>query len=700
MEMVTSLATMEKTKMINNNNNNEDFTLIQNKAEFDRHFPAFIFGESRFGIDIETMTLRPDFPRDALDPLKGRIRLIQVSNERDETIVIDMLDFYRRGKIADELKQLVELIDNPKILKIAHNAKFEIGWFIIHLGAEPQSFFDTMLASQIIYAGDGAASNKLDAVAEVFLGIEVDKSEQTSDWSKPNLTWSQIAYAVKDAQIMIPLWREMVPRLEADDLLLTAVIDFDAVKPITRTELNGMHLNRDKWTSLLREKEAELADLNEKMLSMLSEGVDWTEKNPNKGRRPPKPKKPVSPARSKRLQKELGLEPNTPEMDEAVKEYERKLEHYRTVLVKRHQHDVMEWEKIPSEIPATLNPNSIPQMQKALKNVTGIHFNSTRSKFLSVYRKDYPVIDTLIKFREASKAVSSYGENFLELLDNSVGGDNRIHPDFIQIKDTGRMGCRKPNLQQIPHDKEYRYCFDVPNDSRKMVVSDYSQIELRLLADFSQDEKFIADFGSGDMHSQGAARFNEIKFEEVTGELRQEAKRTNFGVVYGIGDYGLSMQLDVPEERAKWLKEMYFKTYKGNDLWLQMANRQARVGKFARTASGRLQRFYPGKDGWNNRQLGAIGRNGQNMPIQGSGADMLKRAIYLIDYDFVDLGYSSDGDAMLVNLVHDEVVGESSIKVIEKVSRIINRRMVEAGKQYVSAVDIESDVVVGDVWEK
>lgn len=569
-----------------------------------------------FGIDIETAS---DEPEGAFDPLKGWISTIQIRpSGADTTLLIDVQEmannaaakwnpFTEKFPGNSLLAPVVDLINDERVLKIAHNAKFEIKWFIHHLGANPKSFYDTMLASQIIAAGNVSAGHSLEDVAYTFAGIELDKTEQKSDWGVRPLSSSQIEYALRDAEVVLDIYPEQVERLKADDLLRTAVIDFDAIKPLAKIELNGMHLDAEMWRALLTKQTRKLDKITAELQEMLAAGVDWMERNPAKvGTRPVKPKKPVNPLRSK--------EGKARQWDEyskssAMASYE--------MAMKRYEFEVAKWTKefeywsgLADEIPATLNPRSVPQMQRVLKNVTGVSFASTNNRFLLPYAKRHPVVAKLIEHRGFAKLVSSYGENILAGLD----ANSRIHTNFRQILDTGRTSSSDPNLQQVPGDKEYRGAFTAPK-GRKLIIADYSQIQLRILAEFSRDPQFVADFQSEiDLHTHGASRFFRLPVEQVDKETRNKAKKTNFGVIFAIGDEKLGDQIGSTAKQAGQLKSAYFKTYPGNGTTLAVANHNARHHLFARTMSGRMQRFnHDGSRG----QIAAIGRNGQNMPIQG-----------------------------------------------------------------------------------
>src|SRR5260370_4961124 len=188
------------------------------------------------------------------------------------------------------------------------------------------------------------------------------------------------------------------------------------------------------------------------------------------------------------------------------------------------------------------------------------------------------------------KALTSYGENMIVFISPKTG---RLHSDFRQIgAPTGRFACTNPNIQQVPHAVEYRRCFMGHPEKRRLVIADYSQIELRILAEFSGDEAFINAFRSGaDLHRVTAAQVFNVSQDQVTREQRDFAKRLNFGVVYGIGAQRFSMMTGLSVTEAANVLRRYFSTYRGLDTYLRESANRAVSEKQARTCSGRLVKF-------------------------------------------------------------------------------------------------------------
>ena len=382
--------------------------------------------EPYLGFDVETTDL---------DPYKGDLRLVQLSNGQN-TKVVDLKPFKDRGDLRTnpDLAPLRELLASNKQVKIAHNAKFDTKWVRHHLGCEVGNVYDTYLASLLVSAGDGDRRHGLADVVQFFLGQTLDKSEQVSDWGAAELSHSQVEYAARDAAIMPDVRAKLDERIAADDLTRALKLENECVVPIAEMELNGIYLDTVRWREQLDKNKAAQAKFGDELQDMLSAGV---------------------------AQASLFGRPE-------------------------------------------INLDSQAQVTDALVGLGIPMPDTTRAWQLQPLAEKYPVVAKLLEYRTVAKASSSFGENILDFIEPATG---RIHADFRQIgAPTGRFSCSNPNLQQIPHEAEYRRCFVAP-DGRKLVIADYSQIELRILADFSEDKNFIDAFvGGQDFHATTAAQ--------------------------------------------------------------------------------------------------------------------------------------------------------------------------------------------------
>lgn len=337
-----------------------------------------------------------------------------------------------------------------------------------------------------------------------------------------------------------------------------------------------------------------------------------------------------------------------------------------------------------------LNLDSPSQVNAALVNLGVPIGEGTRAWQLQPLAEKYQVVAKLLEYRQVQKAVSSFGDNILEFIRSDTG---RVHADFRQIgAPTGRFSCSNPNLQQIPHEAEYRRCFRAP-EGRKLVVADYSQIELRILAEFSEDAAFIEAFVSGqDFHTMTAAQVFKVKPEDVTSEQRSFAKRLNFGIVYGVGASRFGLMTGLSQTEAENTMRKYFSTYRRLDEYLRTSASDVIEHRVARTASGRMLKLR--FDAANRQEVGAARRYGVNMPIQGTSADILKRSLRLLHEDL------RTTSGRLVNIVHDEVIVECDAGEADAIAATLESAMVRGGEEYVQKVPVKVDVAISDEWTK
>ncbi|MBD0369394.1 MAG: hypothetical protein ICV60_00965 [Pyrinomonadaceae bacterium] len=581
------------------------------------------------GFDTETT---------ALDPYEGRVRLVQLSTPEGFTYIFDLDRFASNDmRKVEALEPLRKLLAAQRPVKIAHNAKFDAKWIRHYLGAElgceydswtcaqieveRGGLFDTLLASQIVSAGDTEDRHSLQLVVERYLNEEMDKSAQLSDWSG-ELSETQLEYAARDAAIMLPLREKLVERIKADSLGRVAQLEFECVVPIAGVELAGVFLDAACWREQIAVVQKKRTILAEELQGMLAEGATQ------------------------------GL--------------------------------------LFADARVDINLDSHTQLSAALKRLGVPLPDSTRNWKLQPLAADYPVIAKLLEYRTVQKSLTSYGENIINEISPKTG---RIHASFHQIgAPTGRMACTNPNVQQVPHAVEYRRCFRAP-EGRKLVIADYSQIELRILADFTGDDGFINAFNSGaDLHRVTASQVFNVPLEEVTADQRSFAKRLNFGVVYGIGAQRFSMMTGLSQTESEDLLRRYFATYRALDTWLRDAALKALRERTARTASGRLARF--NFDPADKQAASLAQRNGKNTPVQGSSADILKRALRLL-HDRL-----RGSSACIVNMIHDEIVVETDAGQAEEISKVVEEAMCKAGEEYVSKVPVKVETEVADAWVK
>jgi DNA polymerase I len=335
-----------------------------------------------------------------------------------------------------------------------------------------------------------------------------------------------------------------------------------------------------------------------------------------------------------------------------------------------------------------LNLNSPQQITDAFRSL-GIELPDTR--VWTLLKVDHPAAKLLLEYRELQKKLGTYLETYPDFIDEKTG---RIHANFLQCRvPTGRLACTTPNIQQIPHEDEFRRCF-VAEEGNVLVIADYSQIELRILAEVSDDPAFVEAFQLGDdLHRVTAATMYGVPMAEVTRDQRSAAKRINFGLMYGRGARSLSAQLGTDEERGRKLIDEYFANYPKVQRFLQRTANRAVRDRTLRTLAGRVRKFKE-TSGLGSAELGALRREAMNFPIQGASADIAKLALGYVRKELEGL------DANLINCIHDEFVVECAEGVSAEVSERTKKAMLRAGEEILNKVPVEVEVAVSNEWTK
>ena len=336
-----------------------------------------------------------------------------------------------------------------------------------------------------------------------------------------------------------------------------------------------------------------------------------------------------------------------------------------------------------------------PEKQK--KTSTGLR--TTKESELEKIADQHPIIADILLYRELQKLLSTYVEKMIEL----IADDGRLRAEFLQSSTvTGRMGCQNPNLQNIPIRTEYgrriRSAFNAPKG--KCIVSlDYSQIELRVAAGLSGDEKLINVFKSGaDIHTAVAANVFGVPPEHVDKEMRRRAKVINFGILYGMGANALRQNLGssvTRDEAANYLHE-YFAQYPDLNKWVEKTKRDAERNGFVETVFGR-RRYLLGFKSAMPMMRAQAERFAVNAPIQGTQADIIKLAMVKADEIIKEKKWEEK--VKLILQVHDELVYEVDKNIAEEVAHEIRSVMQDvAPEKELAGVPIVAEAALGDDW--
>ena len=371
-----------------------------------------------------------------------------------------------------------------------------------------------------------------------------------------------------------------------------------------------------------------------------------------------------------------------------VAELEKLKEKYSTIV-----NDFTE--KIYEAVGFEFNVASPKQLGEVLFERLGLkHGKKTKTGYsvgeevLTNLKGEHPVIGLILDFRHYSKLLSTYVVGLQPLVNRG-----RIHTEFNQcITATGRLSSTNPNLQNIPvrseESKDIKRAF-VPSKGCKLVSADYSQIELRLLAHFSEDKILVDSYNTGvDIHSSTASQIFGVPVDEVTSDMRRDAKAVNFGIIYGMSDFGLAEQLGISNYRAKEFIERYFESYPTVKAYLDGNVQKATEQGYSTTILGR-RRNLQDLSASNYLVRSAAQRMAKNTPLQGSAADIIKVAMIAVEKRLEGM------KSKMILQVHDELIVDADETEVEEVKQILQEEMGSAMKLNVPLV---AEAVVGDNW--
>ncbi|HET8689449.1 MAG TPA: DNA polymerase, partial [Methanosarcina sp.] len=293
----------------------------------------------------------------------------------------------------------------------------------------------------------------------------------------------------------------------------------------------------------------------------------------------------------------------------------------------------------------------------------------------------------LLEYRKVSKIVSSFGDALLSKINPKTG---RLHGNYWQLgSQAGRMTSSNPNLQQIPREKEFRSCF-IASPNHKLIIADYSQIELRIAAELTNDKTMLTAYqNSEDLHKLTASIVLNKPLDAVTKDDRQIAKSANFGLVYGASVNGFRSYAEsnygirLSEQEAETIRANFFKSYAGLGEWHKTTKHKVynQELELTRTLGDRIRYF----DTPSPQQA-------LNTPVQGTGADILKLALGKL------VSTLKPFNAKILATVHDEIILEAHESVANEVSKVLSDVMVEAGKEFLRLVPVEAEGTIAESW--
>lgn len=543
-----------------------------------------------------------------------------------------------------DIEPIKELLEDPSILKVLFNAKYDYRWMYAKFGISMTNIFCSQVGEMVLRAGLYRAGDRpsLAKVARNYLGIELKKQVRNSfvgrDPIASPITEEEYQYAADDVIILPDICYQQVAKAQEYSLENTFALEMGVLPAVAEAESIGCLLDVSLWKERLK----------------------------------------VAKERHAKIGKEI-------------------FKHFEPVVAQKNLFGL-----------PLFNLGSTEQLKKNLAKL-GFNLDDTNEGVLKKYKKEHSVFSLLLRYRGYSKIISSYGEKLLGKINKKSG---RLHANFNQVEtQTGRMSSSKPNLQQIPgfdpedeDSLDFRSCF-VARPGYKLVTADFSQQELRILAELSGDPTFLkaytekdANGNTLDVHKYTASVIFETPYEEVTSIERKKAKTLNFFLVYGGGSFALAETLGCTPDEAQETIDDYFRRYSKIKKYLdRMANLAVNKG-YSETIVGR-KRFMPlpPQDAGDFEKIKKkIKRQGKNTPIQGSGADVTKQAMIFLYNALRDGGF----DAQIIMVVHDEIVVEVREDQANEVAKVVEREMVRGFSHFFKKIPMVVDAHIGNTWEK
>ena len=542
-----------------------------------------------------------DTETSSLNIQEAELAGIALSNEEKKGYYIPTVN-----DCDEVIYKLKPLLENPSIMIIGHNLKYDLQILKKYNINIKENVFDTMLAHYLI---NPESSHKLDVLSENYLNHKCIPIEDiigkrgVNQKKMTDLDPKDIyVYACEDADITFRLKNIFEQELKKNNLTkLFYDLEIPLMFVLCEIENNGVKIDSDFLSN---------------MSTLLTKQINETQKS---------------------IHKIAGEEFN---------------------VASPKQLGVILFDKLKIDD----NPK---------KTKSGQY--STSEDILTKLSKKSKIVSLILEYREYKKLLSTYIDALPQMVSSY---DKLIHTDYAQaVTATGRLSSNKPNLQNIPIrtqlGRKTRSAFVSRTKGNFILAADYSQIELRIIASFSEDKEMINAFNNNkDIHSITASKVFGISLDDVTQDMRRRAKEVNFGIIYGISPFGLSQNLDIPRGEAKEIIDAYFDEFKNVKLYMDRSIEEAKSEKQVKTLLGR-RRFLRDIDSRNYTLRGFAERNAINSPIQGTAADIIKLAMISISKWMKENNIKSK----MIMQVHDELVFDVEKAELELLSLNIKKIM-------------------------
>ena len=584
-----------------------------------------------------------DTETNSLDPMQAELVGFSLALAPGDACYVPLLhrgdsDLFGGGPLPDQLpsasvlERLRPLLEDPSVLKVGHNVKFD--WVVLRRhGIDVRPFDDTMLISYVLDAGrNGLSGHGMDELAQRHLGHRTIRFAEVAGTGKSAVTFDKVGieratcYAAEDADVTLRLWRVLKPRLAAEGLTTVyETLERRLVDVLARMEMRGIAVDRQILSRLSGDFAQTLARLEHEIHEIAGEKFS-----------------PGSP-------KQIG--------------------------------DIL------------FGKMGLPG---ARKTATG-QWATGANILEELAAEGHALPAKLLEWRQLAKLKSTYTDALQGYTNPQT---RRVHTCYsLAATTTGRLSSSEPNLQNIPirteEGRKIRSAF-VAEPGHRIISADYSQIELRVLAHVADIPQLRQAFADGiDIHAATASAMFGVPLSEMTPDLRRNAKTINFGIIYGISAYGLAERLGIARDQAGAFIRQYFERFPGIRDYIEETKRSCRANGYVKTLFGRVC-HYPDIQISNPSQRAAVERQAINAPIQGSAADIIRRAMIRMEPVLAEKKLS----ARMLLQVHDELVFEAPEEEVEATLPVIRKVMEEAPHPAVQlSVPLAVDARAAANWE-
>ena len=581
--------------------------------------------------DTETCQLQPEM---------GKLRLLQLGCKTRKIIVV--IDFFQTDE--SDWDRLRRFFSNGERYWLAHNAVFDIAWlqeYGIH--PNPRNLGCSMLASRLLSNGKPNKKHGLADVVDRYLGIELDKEQQKSNWAG-TLTQEQKTYAAKDVEVLCELDLILNDQLCQYNLNFAYELECRALPAMAQMWRTGLPWNKENLAQRKLDYEHDIKELSKEFIRELDSALP-------EGHKLPRDEDDSFNLRAK---------------DEgSVRAGTKKLKGF--------------------------NLNSPQQLKSKLSTVLKVELEGVSKKALSEFAGYHPVVQMYLNWKKAEKR-----RQMITSIQEKMRPDGFVKASYMQLgAETGRMTCFNPNNQQIPKDKQFRSCVEAP-EGWLIVDADFGQMELRLAAAVAQDKKMIQAFKDGeDLHTVTA---------EAIGCTRQIAKSANFGLLYGSGakglrNYAAGSNVSMTLEEAQKVRSNWFEEFEGIAEWHKKENAKASNPNPRIKGSGCTPFIEIPESGMQRYLFGDANRLTIrcNTPVQGAGAAILKQALGKL---WPLVREAGEGTVRIAAAVHDEILLLVREDAAEEWAATLKRVMEEAEAKWLGEIPALAEVSFGKTWQE